>query len=366
MKKLKYIALSLLIASCGGRTDGTGNGESTDSIDENGEVVGQRSAEDAFGVASITNVGKVFNEVTNKRNCFIVISKKNLQLNVYEAVGGDTVLIAGYPACLSRVKGQKQMKGDMKTPESPDDQPFSISQIQDASTWMHDFGDGRGSFLAYGHWFMRLVTPGHSGIGIHGSTGNESSVPGRDSEGCIRLRDGDIIHLKENYAFEGMSVRILAEERDFLPFELRAFSKVDGYKEIPALNSSRSDRAAEAAPAAAEYESDNAGEVVGGTRAATGEEMTTASAAEVVPEASAAEAPAQVKGKVRVIVGKAKLFITETADNQYKSKEGNPYLANQGDVMPCVGAAGSFYRVRVNYEGERFVFVRKADCELVK
>ena len=36
-----------------------------------------------------------------------------------------------------------------------------------------------------------------SGIGIHGSTNNESSVPGRGSEGCIRLRDDDLIQLKE-------------------------------------------------------------------------------------------------------------------------------------------------------------------------
>ena len=97
--------------------------------------------------------------------------------------------------------------------------------IQDASTWKHDFGDGRGSILAYGHWFLRLDTPGHSGIGIHGSTNNESSVPGRASEGCVRLLDKNIIILKEKYARVGMPVIIKAEEQGLLPFEQKCLER---------------------------------------------------------------------------------------------------------------------------------------------
>ena len=94
------------------------------------------------------------------RNEFIVISKKDLNLRVYGKQNGDTVLLAQFPACLSKNKGNKQRKGDMKTPESPAGKPFKITQIQDASTWKHDFKDGRGNILAYGHWFLRLETPG--------------------------------------------------------------------------------------------------------------------------------------------------------------------------------------------------------------
>lgn len=147
---------------------------------------------------------------------FIVISKKDLNLRVYSK---DSTLLAEYPCCLSKNKGNKLKKGDMRTPESPDGKPFKITQIQDASTWKHDFKDGRGSIKAYGHWFLRLHTPGHSGIGIHGSTNNESSVPGRASEGCIRLRDQDIITLKENYAYVGMPVIIKAENQGLYPWE---------------------------------------------------------------------------------------------------------------------------------------------------
>lgn len=148
---------------------------------------------------------------------FLVISKKDETLKVYEAAG-DTTLVATFPVCLSRNKGQKERSGDMRTPESEPGKPFTISQIQDASGWEHDFGDGRGKILAYGHWFLRLATP-FNGIGIHGSTNNEHTVPGRDSEGCVRLKDADIITLKENYARVGMPVIIKGEEQGDLSFE---------------------------------------------------------------------------------------------------------------------------------------------------
>ena len=152
-----------------------------------------------------------------KKDYFIVISKKDLNLRVYTK--SDSSLVAQYPVCLSKNKGNKQRKGDMKTPESPKGKPFTISMIQDASSWRHDFHDGRGNIKAYGHWFLRLVTPGHSGIGIHGSTNNANSVPGRASEGCIRLRDADIITLKEKYAYVGMPVVIKAEGEGLYPWE---------------------------------------------------------------------------------------------------------------------------------------------------
>ena len=164
-------------------------------------------------------------KMKDRNNCFIVMSKKDYYLYVYEAQGNDTVLLARYDCCFSRLKGQKEKSGDMKTPHCTIDNPFSISQIVDASTWAHDFGDGRGEILAYGAYFHRLVTPGHTGIGIHGSTNNAESVPGRASEGCIRLRDNDIIDLHDNYTFVGMKVFIKAEDVDDYPFEKTAMER---------------------------------------------------------------------------------------------------------------------------------------------
>ena len=154
----------------------------------------------------------VFGELVNRDQCFIVIDKPALHLSVYEVQSGDTVLLARYPVCVGKNYGQKEKGGDMKTPECTLENPFTITEIKPASSWTHDFGDGRGSILAYGNWFMRLKTYNFKGIGIHGSTNNESSVPGRGSEGCIRLRNDDLDVLKERYAFVGMKVVILKDE----------------------------------------------------------------------------------------------------------------------------------------------------------
>ena len=153
----------------------------------------------------------VFGALQHRDSCFIVISKPELHLSVYERQEGDTVLLARYPVCVGKNFGQKEKTGDMKTPECGFDNPFSITEIKPASSWTHDFGDGRGAILAYGNWFMRLKTPGFTGIGIHGSTNNENSVPGRGSEGCIRLLNPDLDELKETYAFVGMKVIVLAD-----------------------------------------------------------------------------------------------------------------------------------------------------------
>ena len=154
---------------------------------------------------------------------WIVVSKRDMTLSVYDRnANGDTVMVAQFPCCMGKNKGDKQQRGDMRTPESPAGKPFKITMIQDASTWKHDFKDGRGNIKAYGHWFLRLETPGHRGIGIHGSTNHENSVPGRASEGCIRLLDKDIITLKEHFAYVGMPVTVQHEDQAPYPWEQRA------------------------------------------------------------------------------------------------------------------------------------------------
>lgn len=202
MNILYILAALFAMTSCG-----SGNATETVEPVHNDTVVMQQ---DTTAVI-VSDSATFYSDVVNPKNCFIVISKPEYRLYVCEVVGADTLKRAHFPVCVGKAKGQKQKKGDMKTPECTAENPFTITEIVDASNWHHDFGDGRGSILSYGHWFMRLKTPGHSGIGIHGSTNNESSVPGRGSEGCIRLRDDDLIQLKEKYAFVGMRVVILPD-----------------------------------------------------------------------------------------------------------------------------------------------------------
>lgn len=119
----------------------------------------------------------------------LVIDKGKMRMTVYNGKG--KVLDTFGVAC-GRNFGDKQKQGDMRTPEGV----FTIAGISDASSWSHDFNDGKGVIEgAYGPYFFRLITPGHQGIGIHG-THNPASIGQRVTEGCIRLRNENVKKLR--------------------------------------------------------------------------------------------------------------------------------------------------------------------------
>lgn len=192
-----------------------------------------------YNIADIEDNAAEYRTDVVKENCFIVISKKEFRLYVYEVVAGDTALVAHYPICYAKYKEPKEREGDMKTPETKPGVPFTISEIRDYSARAHDFGDGRGSILSYGHWFMALTLNGYTGtgggIGIHGSTNNPESVPGRGSEGCIRLRDNDINALHDKYAVAPMDVYIKSCTADKLHYEVKAEKALGSKYKAPKL-----------------------------------------------------------------------------------------------------------------------------------
>jgi lipoprotein-anchoring transpeptidase ErfK/SrfK len=136
----------------------------------------------------------------------IVISKETFTLTAY---GASDVKIAEYPIAVGANYGNKKKVGDKKTPEGA----FRVQQIQNASLWTHDFGDGKGEIKgAYGSHFIRLLTPGHKGIGIHG-THDPGSIGTRATEGCIRLRNEDLQELVK-MVYVDLPVVITGSERD--------------------------------------------------------------------------------------------------------------------------------------------------------
>jgi lipoprotein-anchoring transpeptidase ErfK/SrfK len=104
----------------------------------------------------------------------------------------DGRAVKTYQIAVGRNTGDKVRVGDMRTPEGE----FAIVQIQSSSSWTHDFGDGKGQIKgAYGPYFIRLGTPGWTGIGIHG-THAPSSIGTNVTEGCIRLNNKDLLELR--------------------------------------------------------------------------------------------------------------------------------------------------------------------------
>ena len=125
-----------------------------------------------------------------ENSSFILISKERMTLSVYNYKGEE---LLQFPVSCGKNTGNKEKIGDMKTPEGV----FRISDIQNAADWSHDFGDGNGKIEgAYGPYFIRLFTPGYSGIGIHGTHDN-NTIGTRTSEGCIRLKNEDLKKLQK-------------------------------------------------------------------------------------------------------------------------------------------------------------------------
>ena len=116
---------------------------------------------------------------------YIVVSKKALQLYVIDEKN-DTLFQR--PIACGENLGNKTAIGDKKTPEGE----FKIKKMYDATSWKHDFGDGKGVREgAYGPLFFRLNVSGFNDIGIHGTIFPES-IGTRSSEGCVRMRNEDI------------------------------------------------------------------------------------------------------------------------------------------------------------------------------
>ncbi len=135
----------------------------------------------------------------------VVIKKSAFLVKVYDA---EKRVLLSVPCALGKNPGQKEKEGDMKTPNGT----FKVEEIIDSSWWTHDFGDGKGEIKdAYGPWFIYLNTMELSkgkwdGIGIHG-THDPASIGTLASEGCIRLKNEDIVKLKKLVRV-GMPVKI--------------------------------------------------------------------------------------------------------------------------------------------------------------
>jgi len=152
-----------------------------------------------------------YKESSKTKAAFMIISKETMTLSVYDYQG--SILNIFSIACGKNV-GDKEKSGDLKTPEGI----FPIVDIQDASKWTHDFGDGNGEIDgAYGSHFIRLST-NFKGIGIHGTHDN-TSLGKRVTEGCIRLKNEDLLELVE-YVSIGMPVVIIPSKKDIISLKI--------------------------------------------------------------------------------------------------------------------------------------------------
>ena len=115
----------------------------------------------------------------------IIIYKTKFIIEVKDSNG---IVVCEFPISIGSNPdfADKKMVGDSRTPEGD----FTVSKIHSSSDWRFKNID-----LAYGPYFIRLKTPGWTGIGIHGT--NEPYLLGAPiSHGCIRLNSKNIVKLR--------------------------------------------------------------------------------------------------------------------------------------------------------------------------
>ena len=138
-------------------------------------------------------------DIADRTKYSVDVNKSTYTLTLYR----DGEIVKEYPVAIGRNPGDKQRIGDNRTPTGK----FKVVSIENASSWSHDFRDGKGKIKgAYGPWFLRLDAKGWKGIGIHG-THDPDSRGTMATEGCIRLSNEDIAELRQ-YAYKNMPVTI--------------------------------------------------------------------------------------------------------------------------------------------------------------
>lgn len=143
-------------------------------------------------------------------NCedgFIIVDKGRMKVVLYDSYGRE---IKEYGMACSKKFGTKHKKGDNRTPEGF----FSIEGIYNSTDWLYTDDNGvtsqkKGQF---GPRFIRLLIPGTSAIGIHGTCA-PWSIGGRVSHGCIRLTNENILDLVERVK-PGMPVIVVPGKKD--------------------------------------------------------------------------------------------------------------------------------------------------------
>ena len=128
----------------------------------------------------------------------LVVSKRTKKLFVTEEIEKGYLVIKEYPVSLGKIPGNKEKKGDKKTPEGV----YSLIDLKTRDELPSKYGP-YAAILNYPN--NKDLNQGKTGTGIwiHG-TGKGQLTP--DTQGCIELSD---THLTELYAYIGKGAKVI-------------------------------------------------------------------------------------------------------------------------------------------------------------
>jgi murein L,D-transpeptidase YafK len=117
----------------------------------------------------------------------ILVEKHTQKLFLYGCVQGTIKLIKGFPCSTGENSGDKQKRGDKKTPEGI----YFFTQVFEDEHLEPRYGV-KAFVLDYPNSFDILQKKGGRGIWLHGT---DKSLSPNDSRGCIALNNKDILEL---------------------------------------------------------------------------------------------------------------------------------------------------------------------------
>lgn len=143
----------------------------------------------------------------NEHPGFIIVDKSRMKVIYYDKYGAA---VKTYGMACAKNYGTKHGKGDSRTPEGF----FYVEGVYDSTDWLFTDDDGvtspkKGQF---GPRFIRLLIPGTTQIGIHGTCA-PWSIGGRSSHGCVRIKNENILELVE-LVEKGMPVIVVPGRKD--------------------------------------------------------------------------------------------------------------------------------------------------------
>ena len=145
----------------------------------------------------------------SKGKCSILVDKGSFTLFLLSEKGDS---LMRFPVAIGENPGRKTKQGDCKTPEGV----FTVTWVQNTKGIRYDYHDGNGKVDAYGPFFIHFNTPVSKTIGIHGTCRERVDRIGtRDSKGCIRLLNEDLLKLLP-YVYKGMKIKIIPGPEDIL------------------------------------------------------------------------------------------------------------------------------------------------------
>lgn len=145
--------------------------------------------------------------LNNQFDYFIIVDKGKMNVELYDKFGR---LKKSYRCACGKNYGNKRSKGDCRTPEGF----FRAGSVKNSEDWHYTDEKGRRSENPgqYGPRFIRIITPGFSSTGIHG-TDAPWSIGGRRSHGCVRIKNENILELAK-FVAKGMPIIVLPGPKD--------------------------------------------------------------------------------------------------------------------------------------------------------